>query len=152
MVNGMAFRLLGRASDVDDLAQESFFQALTHLDRLSNPNAFRSWLGGIVVRQGGKMLRRRKLRARFGLERGEPVDVEAMIGSSASPEVAAELRAVYAVLDRLPVEARVALVLRRVEGMKLEEVAAQMDLSLATVKRRLKVAEEALEAARGDLR
>lgn len=142
MVNGMAYRILGRAEDVDDLAQESFAQALTGLDRLENPNAFRSWLGGIVVRQAGKMLRRRKLRQRFGLERREPLDVEAMVGASATPEIAAELRAVYAALEKLPVEARVALVLRRVEGLKLEEVAERMSLSLATVKRRLKDAED----------
>lgn len=152
MVNGMAFRILGRASDVDDLAQESFVQALTNLDKLENPNAFRSWLGGIVVRQAGKMLRRRKLRQRFGLERSEPLDVETMIGRTAPPDAASELRAVYQVLEQLPVESRVALVLRRVEGMKLEEVAERMNLSLATVKRRLKVAEKHLEAAKEELR
>lgn len=152
MVNGMAFRILGRASDVDDLAQESFVQALTNLDKLSNPNAFRSWLGGIVVRQAGKMLRRRKLRQRFGLERGEPLDVESMVGRTAPPDVASELRAVYGVLEQLPVESRVALVLRRVEGMKLEEIAERMNLSLATVKRRLKVAEKHLDAAKEELR
>jgi len=43
-------------------------------------------------------------------------------------------------------------VLRRVEGMKLEEVAERMNLSLATVKRRLKVAEKHLDEARERLR
>jgi RNA polymerase sigma-70 factor (ECF subfamily) len=48
---------------------------------------------------------------------------------------------VYAVLDRLPAQERVALILRRVEGLELREISERMGISLATVKRRLSVAE-----------
>ena len=47
------------------------------------------------------------------------------------------LRRFYEVLDKLNAQARLVFVLRRVEGLTLEEVAESMDLSLATVKRRL---------------
>jgi RNA polymerase sigma-70 factor (ECF subfamily) len=59
-----------------------------------------------------------------------------------------ELKGVYALLDRLPTEQRIALVLRRVEGMELAEIATAMKLSLATVKRRLVLAEARLERER----
>ena len=55
MVNGLAFRLLGRDQDVDDLVQDSFLSALRSLDRLAEPQAFASWLGSIVVRSAHKL-------------------------------------------------------------------------------------------------
>jgi RNA polymerase sigma-70 factor (ECF subfamily) len=146
MLNGLAYRILGRDAEVDDLVQESFVQALGSLDKLKEPAALSGWLGSIVVRTAGKMLRRRRLRVRLGLERAAPIDVDSVIGSNAPPDVRSELRAVYTVLAGLPAEVRVALVLRRVEGMKLEQIAEAMDLSLATVKRRLAEGERALES------
>ena len=64
------------------------------------------------------------------------IDPDAVIAPDAPPEVMSELKAVYALLDRLPAEQRIALVLRRIEGMELAEIAAHMKLSLATVKAR----------------
>ena len=54
----------------------------------------------------------------------------------------------YAVIGSLPAEARVALVLRRVDGLEVPDIARRMGLSLSTVKRRLKTAEEFLERSR----
>ena len=68
-----------------------------------------------------------------------------MVAPGTPPDVAAELRALYSILEQLPAEARVALVLRRVEGLTLPEIAEQMHLSLATVKRRIQAAEALLE-------
>jgi len=145
MVHGLAFRLMGSDADVDDLAQDAFVEALSGLDRLAEPAAFSSWLGAIVVRTAHKRLRRRRLFDRLGLRRRTPIDLDALPLSSAPPDVALELRRIYAVLDQLPAEERVALVLRRVEGMELQEVADQMALSLATVKRRIAAAEVTLD-------
>src|SRR5437870_412973 len=50
MVNGLAYRLLGRDPEVDDVVQESFAQALGALDALKEPQAFASWMASIVVR------------------------------------------------------------------------------------------------------
>ena len=147
MVNGLAYRVMGRDEDVDDLVQDSFVQALRGLDRLAEPQAFAAWLGSIVVRTASKVLRRRKLLRRLGLRSNEPpIDTDSLLGRGTPPDAAVELRAVYALVDALPVEQRVALVLRRVEGLGLEEIAAAMKLSLATVKRRLADAEAALES------
>jgi RNA polymerase sigma-70 factor (ECF subfamily) len=144
MVNGLAFRLIGRDDDVDDLVQESFLSAFSSLGRLENPQAFSSWLGSIVVRTAHKLLRRRRLMVRVGLRRNEPLDLDAVIAPSAPPAVALELRRVYSTLARLDAQARIALVLHRVDGLSLPAVAQQMKISLSTVKRRLKVAEKLL--------
>ncbi len=144
MVNGLAFRLMGRDADVEDLVQDSFVEALGALSRLENPAAFSSWMGSIVVRTAHKRLRRRRIAERLGLRRATPVDVDALVSPRVPPDVAVELRAIYLVLDRLPVEARIALVLRRVEAMSIPEIAEQMKLSPATVKRRIADAERLL--------
>jgi len=153
MVNGLAYRVMGRDEDVDDLVQDSFVRALNGLDGLKEPQAFAGWLASIVVRSASKILRRRKLLRRLGLARvGEPIDVDALVGPAAPPDARAELRAVYTLLESLPVEQRMALVLRRVEGLALDEIAQTMGLSLATVKRRVADAEAALAAHGGVVR
>jgi RNA polymerase sigma-70 factor, ECF subfamily len=146
MVNGLAFRVLGRDADVDDLVQDSFLEALRNLDRLENPQAFASWLGSIVVRTAGKRLRRRALLNRLGLRRNTPIDADTVVSRDASPETRVELTRLYACLDGMHPESRLALVLHRVEGLSLPEAAEMMGLSLSTVKRRIQAAEQVLEA------
>ena len=63
-------------------------------------------------------------------------------------DVAVELRRVYAIVSQLPAQARVALLLRRVDGLEVPEIARRMGIGLSTVKRRLKTAEEFLERSR----
>src|SRR6187551_1231217 len=142
---GLAYRILPYDADIDDLVQDSFLYAFERLDGLSNPQAFQAWLSSIVVRTAGKRLRRRKLQIRLGLRSHTPIDVDQVVSPSAPPDVGAELRAVYGLLEKLPVEERIALVLRRVERLEIPEIAEQMGLSVSTVKRRLNAAEARLE-------
>ena len=144
MVLGLSHRVLAGREEADDLAQDAFLYALTHLGDLQNPQAFASWIATIVVRTASKRLRSRRLLVRLGLRRSEPVDVEALVSKGAPADVAAELRRVYERLADFPAEERVALVLRKVEGLELTEISAQMGLSLATVKRRIASAERRL--------
>lgn len=144
MVNGLAFRIMGRDGDVDDLVQDSFLEALRNLDRLDNPQAFASWIGSIVVRTAGKRLRRRSLLNRLGLRRATPIDADTILSRDAPPDVRAELARIYASLNGMHHEARTALVLHRVEGMSLPEAAAAMGISLSTIKRRIQSAERVL--------
>jgi RNA polymerase sigma-70 factor (ECF subfamily) len=144
---GLAYRILPHDMEVDDLVQDSFLYAFEHLKGLTNPQAFQSWLSSIVVRTAGKRLRRRRLQIRLGLRSHQPIDVDQVISRAAPPDVAAELRAVYALLEQLPAEERVALVLRRVERLEVPEIAERMGLSISTVKRRLRAAEERLAGA-----
>jgi RNA polymerase sigma-70 factor (ECF subfamily) len=148
MALGLAHRLLPRDEDVDDVVQDCFVSALKRLGSLDNPQAFAAWLGSLVVRTVGKRLRRRRLLTRLGLRAPEELDPDVIAAPSAPGEVAVELRRVYAVIGGLPAEARIALVLRRVDGLEVPDIARRMGLSLSTVKRRLKTAEELLERSR----
>ena len=147
MVLGLSHRILAGRDDADDLAQDVFFYALSQLHTLKNPQAFAAWLSAIVVRTASKRLRRHRLLVRLGLRSKEAIDPETMVATGAPADVAADLLAVYRVLDQLDPEQRVALVLRRVEGLELREIALHMKLSIATVKRRLGAAEVQLAHA-----
>jgi RNA polymerase sigma-70 factor (ECF subfamily) len=141
MVNGLAYRLLGRDQELDDLVQTAFMAAFRDLGRLAEPQAFGSWLASIVVRTTHKLLRRRKMLTRLGLREPAHVELDTLLGASLPGTVQRELREIYGVLDALPSEARIALVLHRVDGLSIPEIAERMTLSQSTVKRRLRLAE-----------
>lgn len=148
MAAGLAHRVLASGqADVDDLVQDAFVAAFTRLDSLQSPEAFSTWLGSIVIRLASKRLRRRSLMTRLGLYRTEEFDFDPVSGYEPPTDIAVELREMYALLDRLKPEERIALVLRRVDGLGVAEIAEQMDMSMSTVKRRLRVAEERLDRA-----
>jgi RNA polymerase sigma-70 factor (ECF subfamily) len=149
MALGLAHRLLPQDDEVDDIVQDCFVSALKRLGSLDNPQAFAAWLGSIVVRAVGKRLRRRRLLTRLGLRTPEEIDPDAIAAPSVPGDVAVELRRVYAIIAQLPAQARVVLVLRRVDGLEMPDIARRMGLGLSTVKRRLKTAEELLERSRG---
>jgi len=147
--SGLALRLMGRDADLDDLVQDSFVSALRGLDGLKEPQAFAGWLASIVVQTGHKLLRRRRLARRLGLYRPDPIDADALIARDAPPDAVVELRAIYGLLEDLPPRVRMPLVLRRVEGHSLDEVAQLMGCSLATAKRAIAEGERRLRASAG---
>lgn len=143
--HGLARRLLGRDDSVDDVIQDTFITAFAQLERLEQPASFRSWVGGMIVRKVSKVLRHRRLLSRLGLVRkeGDP-DVDSVLSRNAPVEAKAELSRIYEVVRDLPADQRIALLLRRVEGATLEEIAEWTNCSLATVKRRIAKAEGAV--------
>jgi RNA polymerase sigma-70 factor (ECF subfamily) len=122
------------------------------LDRLQNIETFPTWLATIVVRTSHKMLRRRRLMARFGLWRPPEIDWEQVRSQGASTEQLLELRALYRLVRDMPADLRVPLVLRHVEDKSLQEIADLLGTSIATVKRRITKAQQQLEAAIRDER
>jgi RNA polymerase sigma-70 factor, ECF subfamily len=148
MALGLAYRLLPRDIEVDDVVQDSFVFALQRLTSLQNPQAFAAWLGSIVVRTVGKRLRRRRLLTRLGLRAKEHIDPDQVVSVTAPGDVRVALHRVYSIVEELPSEQRIALVLRRVDGLEIPQIAEYMGLSLSTVKRRLKAAEALLERNR----
>lgn len=134
--------------DAEDLAQDALVQALTNLDKLAEPAAFPRWLRGIVVRLLSQRLRRFAILRRLGFG-GSPQDFDfaTVIAPAAPVEIRAEIHDLYRHLETLPTDQRMALSLSRIEGMTNEEVAEVMQVSLATVKRKLSAALETLEKA-----
>ncbi len=148
MANGLAFRLLGRDQEVDDVVQDAYVIVLDRLDTLVDPQAFASFLASIVVHRVRRVLRRRRLARRLGLlPPADPADVTALAAATAPPDALAELRSLYRVVEELPTDERLALLLRRVEGLELGEVARLCGCSLATVKRRVAAAERRVSLA-----
>ncbi len=139
----VALRILGRDEEVDDVVQEVFLSAMGGLKSLREPNAVRAWLKTVTVRMARRRLYKRRLKMMFRLD--EQADAAQLASADASPEDRAALRNVYAVLDRIPVEQRLAWTLRHVEGESLPDVAALIGCSLATAKRRIAAAQERLD-------
>lgn len=141
---GLAYRLMPE-EDPQDIAHDAFLNAFTRIHQLRNPAQFSTWLGGIVVSEVRRRLRRRRLLSRLGFGHASDEELEVRPMPTASAETKAALTDVYRGLSRLSTEERMAILLYRVEGLELTEVASALDLSLATVKRRIAAAQEKLE-------
>lgn len=147
-ITGLAYRLLGADNEVDDVVQESFLQALRHLDQLKDPDAFGSWLYAITIRNVRKVFARGRMLERLGLRRPLEFKDDMEIARTAPPEVLEELKALYCALARVNAQTRLALLLRNVEGHTVNEVAEQLGVSLSTAKRRIAEGEAAVERHR----
>jgi RNA polymerase sigma-70 factor (ECF subfamily) len=139
MAYGVASRF-ARGHDRDDVIQDAFLRALGSLDQIQHPDLFANWLASLVVYTAVQRARSRRRRAR--LDDRARISIEYLSARPAAPEVGAELKAIYRRIDKLPGEARIAFVLRRVEGMSIQEVAGRLGRSVATAKRRLAQAEK----------
>jgi RNA polymerase sigma-70 factor, ECF subfamily len=133
----LAVRIQGSSTDVEDVVHDAFIKAQERLADLRDSAAFRPWLGSIVVRLVRTRLRRRKLLSALGLVTPEPVEIETIAAVDADPEARALLAQVYALLQTMAADDRIAWTLRYVERHRLETVAVMMDCSLATAKRRI---------------
>lgn len=143
-VLSLAVRIQGNVTDVEDIVHDAFLRVVARLDELRREDAFRPWLASVTANLVKTRLRRRRFLGVLGLGTSDPVDLDALASEQAGPETRAELAEVYGILRSLPIDQRVAWVLRYVEGHKLEEVARISECSLATAKRRISLAQESL--------
>lgn len=141
-VAAIALRILGNNEEVDDVVQDVFLTAMKGLGQLRHAGAVRSWLATVTVRYSSRRLRRRRWRALLGLDDPQVSEIPA---PGVGPEERALLRRIYALLGKLPAVEQVAWTLRHVEGEPLERVAELCDCSLATAKRRIGAAHQAIQ-------
>jgi RNA polymerase sigma-70 factor (ECF subfamily) len=142
----LAARIAGSTTDMEDVVHDAFLKAFDNIHNLRNTKAFRTWLGSIVVHAVRSRLRRGKFVRLFGLGRGgDPIDIDYIAATDASPRQRAELAQVYALLQTLSPDDRIAWTLRFVEGHDLKAAAELADCSLATVKRRIRRAQRYIE-------
>jgi RNA polymerase sigma-70 factor (ECF subfamily) len=142
VVRGVFIRALGGTDELDDLMQEAFLTIVRRCHTLRDPEALRSFVVSVAIRISRNELRKRALRRFIGLEEV----VEPPVTPEHDPSAAEAVRRVYAVLRRLDTEARLAFVVRHLEGYELAEAADICSCSLATLKRRLAKAEKCFEA------
>jgi RNA polymerase sigma-70 factor (ECF subfamily) len=133
-VHGMVYRLLGREAELDDIVQEVFIYALYSIDKLREPGALKGWLLGIAVGKVRSHLRWRFRRRWLSFLPHDELPEPAVPLTDPSAELA---RDVTSILDQLPADERIALVVHRLEGLSLHEAAKACAMSVSTFKRRL---------------
>jgi RNA polymerase sigma-70 factor (ECF subfamily) len=121
IVHGVLLSRVPR-SDVDDLVQDVFLQAMRRLGSLRSAEAFGPWLAAIA-----------RNRARDHWRRGEDT-VELPEELPGSPHPEGEAMSVLAAIRRLPEAYRETLVLRLVEGMTGPEIAERAGLTPGSVR------------------
>ncbi|MES1205828.1 MAG: sigma-70 family RNA polymerase sigma factor, partial [Pseudomonadota bacterium] len=147
-VAAVILRLDGRSSELDDLVQDVFVEAAAGIERLREPDAIKGWLATVAVRTVRRRLRMRRAWRFLGLERGD--DDIALVDPRVSPADRALLRAVYRVLDDMPVQDRIAFTLHVIEGETLAVVAKLCGCGLATAKRRVARGKRLIEQRMSD--
>jgi len=146
-VTRVGLRIIARSSEAEDVVQDAFVIAFENLGDLRDEEAFRDWLLSIAVRQVHRRFRRWRLMRAVGLDRGESdVTLAEQADPRASPEAVAALAEISRLLETLNAEDRVAWVLRRVEGERVDRVALVCRCSRATAKRRIARADEKIRA------
>jgi len=129
-VLGVAFRMLGRIEDAQDVAQEAFLRLYRNLKRVEDEVEVRRWLYRVTVNLCLDARRRR----RPSVELTETN----LAAGSADPELrylhVERAEAVARGLETLAGRERAALVLREVEGLSTREVAELMGASEVTVR------------------
>ncbi|HEY2406762.1 MAG TPA: RNA polymerase sigma factor [Polyangiaceae bacterium] len=144
-VASLAYRVLGRDDEVSDLVQDVFVALFRFHDTIREPAAVRSWLATTTVRLARKRLRARQNRfLRFlSLFTAEPEFVEPS-SKAGLPEDQVVFKTVEVALGTVPADARIAWALRYLEQEPLEDVARICGCSLATAKRRIAIAHQAV--------
>jgi RNA polymerase sigma-70 factor (ECF subfamily) len=142
MVLVTARRSLGSKVEAEDVAQEVFLRVFRKARGLREPDSLRSFIYSFAVRVLKAELRRRKIRGWFPFAPDAPIDLGFETPDMESRDL---IKKLYVLLDRLSPRSRLAFVLRRMESMTVEEIAATMDLSTSTVKRAIAHASNRLE-------
>jgi len=135
-------KMLGNVPARDDVLQDVWLDVFRHLSRLTAPEAFAAWIYRIARDRVFRELRKRRREPVALID--EPPAKEADNGVEFSAEDAARI---HAALDELPHEHREVLVLRFLEGMSYEDIAAVVGCPLGTVRSRLYYGKRALRRA-----
>ena len=135
-VERLVVRVVGLAPEVPDLLHEVFTRALERVHEIKQPELLKAWLGSLAIFTARAWLRNRRFR-RTWLRFLPPDEVPDLVAPVPDLDVHDALRRVYRVLDRLPVDERIAFSLRFMDGMGLKETAELCGVSPATIKRRL---------------
>jgi RNA polymerase sigma-70 factor (ECF subfamily) len=145
-----ASRLLARPDEVEDVVQEVFLIAARNLDDLRDPPKVRGWLKTVTLRRAGRLIRWKRVRARFGIPRSKGPVEDYVVAPGASPEDRAMLRELLVALDDVPTHLRIAWSLRYLHDETVESVAQLTGCSLATAKRRIAAAQKRINEELSD--
>jgi RNA polymerase sigma-70 factor (ECF subfamily) len=152
MVYNLSVRLLGDGEEAKDVSQEVFLQVYRMLPRFEGRSSLRTWIYRIVVnhcRNRQRWWRRRfrdRARALEDLTPADEASLQTAPEESPFEQVARRERSrrVQQALLGLSFDHRAILLLREVEGLSCEQIAAALSVPEGTVKSRLARARDGL--------
>lgn len=135
--------------EAEEIVQETFVRAWRAIGRFKGESQFFTWLYRIAINESKRYMTRRSARLERIASAEEPL--AELRDTAPSPELRAEHRDLRAVLERavrdLPMDYRIPLVLRDIEGLSTTQAAAVMQLGEAAFKSRLHRARLAVREA-----
>ncbi|MBI4820800.1 MAG: RNA polymerase sigma factor [Deltaproteobacteria bacterium] len=133
-------------SDVEDVLQVTFVEAYRSLRRYDPERPFAPWISGIAIRQAASHLRRARRRSWLKLSfSGDDLqipDPRPALDDQANQRQLAGL--LFAAMEGLPTNKRIAFSLHALEGLSLTEVGELMGASPQTTRARVMSAREAV--------
>ncbi|MEZ5400096.1 MAG: RNA polymerase sigma factor [Bryobacteraceae bacterium] len=141
----LARHITQNQEDAEDVLQEAFLKAYTHLDSFEGAARFYTWLVRIAVNESLMKLRKRRNTREVSLDEPHDTGEDAVVREIAvwdgTPEQRfsqTELRELLdSAIDSLAPIYRTVFLLRDVEELSTEETAAALELSIPAVKSRL---------------
>jgi RNA polymerase sigma-70 factor (ECF subfamily) len=149
----LVMRYVRNPAEAEDIAQEAFIKAYRALPGFRGDSAFYTWLYRIAINTAkNAVVSRDRSPIDYSLDRHGNEDSNDMQGhmkDAETPEglvLTDEIRAIVnAAIEALPEDLRTAIVLRELEGLSYEEIAAAMDCPVGTVRSRIFRAREAID-------
>ena len=154
MVYQLGLHLLGDPQEAADLSQEVFLRIFRTLAQFRGQSTLRTWIYRIVVNQASnrqRWWRRRRRAQQVALDDHTAAHGELPESRTyAMPDQVLQQREiagrVWQALDQLPFDQRAVIVLREIDGLSYEEIAASLGVAVGTVKSRLARARGTLRA------
>lgn len=140
----LGLRMLGNPQDAEDVLQNTFLNALTHISGFEGRSSLQTWLYRIAANEALMLIRRKKPEIDLVFaESEEESDLRPsqFVDWSSLPEdqlLSGEGRQVIdRAISELPEPLRIVFILRDVEGLSIRETAEALNLTETNVKTRL---------------
>jgi RNA polymerase sigma-70 factor (ECF subfamily) len=140
----LARGILRNDSEAEDVVQEAYVRAFTHLESFRGDSSLSTWLSRITMNEAlGRLRRQRPAVEMDALPQGglEAQIIQFPLAASDDPEKSMAQREIQHVvehaIDELPEAFRLVFITRVIEGMNVEETAEILSLKPETVKSRL---------------
>jgi RNA polymerase sigma-70 factor (ECF subfamily) len=140
----LARGILRNDAESEDVVQDTYVRAFTHLEQFRRESSLSTWLSRIAMNEALGRLRRQKRGVEWsniGKSAPRAQIIPFPLASSEDPEKSMAQREIQAVvehaIDELPEPFRLVFMMRVIEGMNVEETAEILALKPETVKTRL---------------
>ena len=137
-IYNVILRIIFDREEALDLTQETLLKAYLNIKKFKENSSFRTWLYRIAVNSAIDYLRKRNVE-RSNFRKIEEFENEVKDFETPEEVVDKKLTAeiVMKEINKLPIDYKVVLILRDIEGLNYEEISKIMNLNLGTVKSRL---------------